>query len=309
MSEWVTARAPAKVNWTLRVLGKRDDGFHELSTLMSCLELADIVRVRARDDRQITLRVAGPAASPDIPSDEQNLVWRAASRWLEIIGSRRGLDLELEKHIPSRAGLGGGSSDAAACLLGAASALGIEDRNRQSELLLRELGSDCVFFGSASDTGSAVCEGRGERVTPCASSSPAWSVCLVTPEVASSTPVVFRALEFPLSARREGHSLISRLLQRCAEEARPWLTNDLEEAAIRAYPELRSWRETLDLHDAAHFRMSGSGSTFYGIFDNEHEASTSLREIERAALARGLAIRASVVSRTTHRAAHVVDDS
>ena len=306
MTGWTTALAPAKVNLNLEVLGRRADGFHELVTTMVALELADRVSVRPRDDGEITLAVEGPQASPDVPRDERNLVWRAAREMLALLDAKVGVDLRIEKHVPSRAGLGGGSSDAAACVAAVSHSLGAESRKRQCELLLAELGSDCVFFSSADSTGAAVCEGRGELVRPVSAPAPPWNVAILVPSVDCPTGGVFGALEFPLSAPGDGHSLDFSLLQRCALETRPWLKNDLEEAAIRVHPELADWRSLLDETRAAHFRMSGSGSAFFGIHDDEQEALETIREVERVASARGLTWRVSTVTRTSSRAAHVV---
>lgn len=306
MTGWTTALAPAKVNLRLQVFGRRADGYHDLVTTMVALDLADRVSVRPRDDGALTLAVEGPRHSADVPTDERNLVWRAARETLTRLGSRRGLDLRVEKHVPSRAGLGGGSSDAAACVAAVCHALRAELDDRECELLLAELGSDCVFFARAAATGAAVCEGRGERVRPLPAPAPPWSVAIVVPSVDCPTAEVFAALEFPLSAPGDGHSLDFRLPQRCALETRPWLVNDLEEAAIRVHPELASWRSLLDTTRAAHFRMSGSGSAFFGIHDDEHEARETLSEIERVASARGLTWRVSTVTRTSPHAARVV---
>lgn len=302
---FVTALAPAKINTSLVILGKRADGFHELQTQMVCLELCDTVRARSRDDGAITLSVSGPAATPDIPSNESNLVWRAARTWLDLHDESRGVDLELVKNVPSQAGLGGGSSDAAATILTCVNALEIPTPESAIAELLAALGSDCVFFASAGMTGAAWCEGRGEKVSPRVAPAPAWYVSLVVPEVQVATPAVFAALELSLGAADERPRLNPEVLQLTATAARHWLINDLEEAALKSFPELGAWRDLLDDADCAHYRLTGSGATFFGLFDSPVAASESTRVITERACERGLSLRQSCVTRTASRAARL----
>ncbi len=302
---FVTALAPAKINTSLVILGKRPDGFHELQTQMVCLELADSVRVRARADGAITLRLSGPHASADIPTNESNLVWRAARAWLDVHGDSRGVDIELVKNVPSQAGLGGGSSDAAATILAVSQALQLPSDEARLTELLANLGSDCVFFASAGMTGAALCEGRGERVSPRVAPSPAWAVSIVVPEVQVATPRVYAAFEMSLRGPRDGHSLNPEVLQLTAAAARNWLINDLEQPALKSFPELRAWRDVLDESGCAHYRLAGSGATFFGLFDSHVAASDSTQLLCERAQASGLALRASFVTRTASRAAHI----
>ena len=307
-ASWVRALAPAKINATLEVLGKREDGFHELRTHMVCLELADLVSVRLRDDDEFQLQVEGPYASADIPRDPSNLVARAAQAALRVLNSSAGLDVRLVKNVPSQAGLGGGSSDAAAAILATSSALKIPIEPVRLEALLASLGSDCVFFASAALTGAALCEGRGERVSPEASPEPAWSVSLVVPEVCADTSSVYAAHEFSLRASDHGHSLHEEVLQFTAVKARQWITNDLQQSAMKSFPELSSWETTLECAGCGHFRMTGSGATFFGLHETAEQAQQANRAILAQAEADGLGVRASFVTRTSNRGARVVCD-
>jgi len=303
---FATALAPAKVNTSLVILAKRDDGFHELQTQMVCLELSDTVRARARADGAISLSVTGPAASTDIPCDESNLVWRAARAWLDLHGESRGVDLELTKNVPSQAGLGGGSSDAAAAILACSETLQLPLHDAHLEAQLAALGSDCVFFGSAGTTGAAWCEGRGERVTPKAAPAPAWHVSIVVPDVQVATSAVYSALELSLGGPRDLPRLNPEVLQLVATAARHWLINDLELPALESFPELRAWRNLLDRTGRAHYCLAGSGATFFGLFDSHAAASESTRVITESAQASGLSMRASFVTRTVSHAAQLM---
>ncbi|HJP02204.1 MAG TPA: hypothetical protein QF764_10590, partial [Planctomycetota bacterium] len=188
----VRVLAPAKINLTLELRGRRADGFHELRTHLLALELADELRVATRPGEGVALEVSGLGAGGEVPGDEENLAWRAAAVALAAAreaGLARGVGLtvELVKRIPAQAGLGGASSDAAAALAASAAVLGLDlagaERAEWAREALAELGSDCPFFLEAAATGLALCEGRGERVRPVAAESVGdWSVVLVTPE-------------------------------------------------------------------------------------------------------------------------------
>jgi hypothetical protein len=122
----VRVRAPAKVNLSLAVLGKRPGGFHEVETSMLALELSDLLELAREPGGRVRIELSGAHASADIPRDETNLAARAARAALELARSADGLVVRLEKHIPSGSGLGGGSSDAAAAWIGAATLLGLD---------------------------------------------------------------------------------------------------------------------------------------------------------------------------------------
>lgn len=297
--------APAKVNLRLDVLGRRPDGYHELRTWIAALALADVVDVERVEGRgQVELRVTGPAASPDVPADGTNLAVRAASAVLASArdtgraGPETGLRIDLEKHVPSQAGLGGGSSDAAAAWLGAEVALGVELPAGRRRAGLASLGSDCVFFMDAMETGLALCEGRGERVAPAPAPSAPWHVAVVVPEPRASTGSVYAALENRLWGPRETHSLPRDAFGTRASDARRWMANDLEEPALSAVPELVPWRVALDEavregppgsgSGGERFLLSGSGSAFYAVFDDAATARRTLDAALRAARSRGL---------------------
>lgn len=304
----VRALAPAKVNLVLEVGGRRRDGYHELRTLMVALELADRLALSAApslDDGQLTLELAGPFATPEVPVDRGNLAARAAGAVLERSGVGGGLALELTKQVPAQAGLGGGSADAAAALLAAEVALGVDLGPEPRRGILEGLGSDCVFFESASATGAAWCTGRGERVEPLAAPEPPWWVALVTPEVRSSTSAVYGAFEIPLSAPRATPT-VRGLSGLRASEARAGTINQLEAAALAAVPELRRWREALEGAGAGHFLLSGSGSSFFGLYDAADEAREGLEAVLAEAARAGLAVRGRWVTRTVARASHVI---
>jgi len=296
---WARVLAPAKVNPRLEVLRRREDGFHELRSLMLAVDLCDEVAARRRAAAGLTLEVRGPFASVDVPCDERNLAWRAAHAALEELAPGAGVELVLVKNIPSRAGLGGASADAAAALLAVEIALGTElDRSWKSACLAR-LGSDCVFFEEARETGLAWCEGRGEIVQPHALAADDWNIAIVTPEAECPTAAVYAALEFPLSVPG-ARPTVPQMIATHAHSVRSWLFNHLESAAQAAVPAMKNWREALDAAGANHFRLSGSGSSFFGVLASEAEARVVLDAIERAASERRLGIRGTWVTGPAH---------
>jgi 4-diphosphocytidyl-2-C-methyl-D-erythritol kinase len=305
-SGWVRALAPAKVNLWLDVLGKRDDGYHEIDTGLLALELADEIEVRVRPERGVALDVRGPFATDDVPRNERNLAWRAAQECLDAFGETRGIELRLVKNVPSQAGLGAGSADAAAALCACEAALGRRLAEEQARALLASLGSDCVFFRGAADTGFARCTGRGEQVEPLAPPPPGWWIAVIVPNVGAPTGSVYAALPKGLSMNAPPSTVRAGLFDPAVGVARGALSNGLEQAALSAVPELARWRELLNAHGAGHFRLSGSGSSSFGLFRDPQEADHCLSALARAARARGLVPRASWVTRPAGAGARVV---
>jgi len=279
----VRVRAPAKVNLSLAVLGKRPDGFHEVDTRMLALELSDLLELARAPGPGVRLELSGPHASADIPRDATNLAARAARAALELSGSTEGLALRLEKHIPSGSGLGGGSSDAAAAWIGAATLVGLDPWSAAGESVLAALGSDCVFFWKAAKTGYARCFGRGERVEPAPAPASPRCVALVVPAVSCPTAAVYAAFR-----------------------GRSSLVNELEEAALAAVPELRAWRKALDSCGGTRWQLSGSGSAYFAAHDAAAEAHADLARVRTAFRSRKLVPRGSWVTGVPGRGAEIL---
>jgi len=297
---WVRALAPAKVNLTLAVLAKRPDGFHDIESWMLALDLVDVVRVRAVDSGAVRLTVRGEAATPDVPLDERNLAVRAARSLLDVARERgravRGLEIDLWKSIPSQAGLGGGSSDAAATWLAARAALIPDLPDEVGESALARLGSDCVFFQKARE-GLGIATGRGERIERVEGPIPSWSIALVTPDCGAPTAAVYaRALP-----RDRARPTLRPRITEAASDACGSIENDLEAAALAAIPALGAWRSLLDHVGLAAWRQCGSGSSWFGIHDSDAEARTALELVERGARDRGLRTR---LARVVHASGH-----
>lgn len=283
--------APAKVNLGLRVLGRRDDGYHLLESLFVPLDLADHLRVEIspeggrippRERVSFCLEGVGDSApAPDVPRGPENLAVRAALRFLEAAGDPPlRVALELRKEIPSAAGLGGGSSDAAAVLRALDDLVPNRIPSGRLASLALELGADVPFFLAPSPS---LVTGIGEGVEPL-DGLPELSLLLVNPGVSLSTAEVFRlwdALAATLTPVEPGSTMraLSRLrsgpdgLEHALEAG--LLVNDLEPVARRMCPPIGRLCEGLRGLGALGVGMSGSGATVFGVFGSEEEASAA----------------------------------
>ena len=253
-------RAYAKINLTLDVSGRRADGYHELVTVMQTVDLYDTLCLVESQDKQVHLRCDRPELN-----NAENLVVRAAQAVRTRLDIKRGVVIELCKRIPMAAGLGGGSSDAAALLLALRELWQLPLSADDLLDIAASLGSDVPFFLTG---GLALCEGRGERVTPLAPHWPAalrWLV-LVKPAIAISTATVFGNL--PASDYSDGaHSRTVCAALEEGREPRPQdLYNSLERGVLERYPEVIRARNDLLAAGAELVRLSGSGPTLFAPF-------------------------------------------
>jgi len=248
--------APAKINLYLRVLGKRDDGYHDLETVFQTIDLADELIIR-KATTESTLDVPGYG---DLESDS-NLVIRAA-RWLESkTGQRLPVAMRLMKNIPVAAGLGGGSSDAAAVLIGVRALYELDITDKALLDGAATLGADVPFFLLG---GTAVGEGIGEHLT--AITLPVdYSLVLVNPRFAVSTATIFRNFSKTLTGEsREGR--LWQILDR-SRGTEGLLHNDLQPVAEGLYPEISDVRRALEVAGAKQVLMTGSGPTVFAVVE------------------------------------------
>lgn len=275
MSEQVGSRAtvlaPAKINLVLRVLGRRPDGYHDIDTLFQAIDLCDRVEVRLTGDG-VDLEVEGA----DLGPREQNLAHRAAQRFVEATGTESGVHVRLEKRIPVGAGLGGGSSDAAAVLRCLARLIGGPDAARLREIGA-ELGSDVPFF--LGESALARGRGRGEVLEWLPALSEAHLV-LVSPPVHVSTAEAYGAL----ATRRAGADTTQpppvAPPPRWADLAAV-ARNDFQPVLAAAHPEVARGLAALHSRGAAPALMTGSGSTCFGLFEGPTEARAAAHALGR----------------------------
>ncbi|GAX60636.1 4-diphosphocytidyl-2C-methyl-D-erythritol kinase [Candidatus Scalindua japonica] len=268
----ISIEAPAKVNLFLEILGKRDDGYHEIETIMQEIDLVDSLRFE-----EIQEGVKLECNDNNIPSDHDNLVCKAANLFLKECGVKKGVLINLEKKIPVGAGLGGGSSDAAATLkaLNLLWKVGLSDE----ELIefAAKLGSDIPFFIKGK---TSLCSGRGEKVSPVEVRSK-MDYIILFPHVHISTETIYKNLKIDLTKKRKDVSFFSNALKYSeVSDIGKLLFNRLEEAIFTIYPDLLQVKESLEVFDFCGLSISGSGSAFFGLCNDRHQAEVIKSKVE-----------------------------
>ncbi len=269
----IAVKAPAKVNTVLRVVGRRPDGYHDLQMVMVPLTLCD--------ELTLTSIPSGIELSIDGSSDtgmegEKNLACRAARAMQAAAGISRGVRIDLIKKIPIAAGLGGGSSDAAAVLRGLNELWGLAWPSSKLAEIGASLGADVPFFCYV---GPSYVEGTGDRVTPY-ESFPNLSFLLINPGFAVSTPWVYKQWDLQLTVEPAGARV--RPLFQGVSDVLTSLHNDLERVTIPAHPEIEVIKAALMEAGASGALMSGSGPTVFGAF-----ADVAARNVARERLENG----------------------
>jgi 4-diphosphocytidyl-2-C-methyl-D-erythritol kinase len=269
----------AKINWTLEILGKRADGYHELRTLLQTVSLADHLTFTPID-RGIEII----CDHPEVPCDETNLVYRAAALLREFAGLSRGVRVSITKRIPTAAGLGGGSSNAAVTLMALAKLWQIEPPPLKLFELGAQLGADVPFFLLG---GTCLGAGRGDEVQPVEEVEEEFlllinaGLLVPTREVYANLPseltkpCAVDKMPLSLDAGDSGRGV------QAGRTGRIWssLSNDLEVPAIARYPLIGQIKERLKGLGARGVLMSGSGSTVFAIFDSEKARSGALSDL------------------------------
>jgi 4-diphosphocytidyl-2-C-methyl-D-erythritol kinase len=249
----------AKINWTLDVLFKREDGFHELRTIYQTVSLHDTLAIT---------ETAGPIEiicdDPRVPNDENNLVFKATALLRETMSVSKGARIEIVKRIPVAAGLGGGSSNAAATLLALVKMWQIDSDDRTLLGIAASLGSDVPFFLMG---GTALGVGRGEEVYGIEQVE-CEHLLLVNPGFGVSTRDAYEKLS-RLTRSESPSNIPFTLLAAKGVSGLPLVArNDLEESVLAAHPEIAEVKRRLLSLGARHAQMSGSGATVFGVFDN-----------------------------------------
>ncbi len=260
----LTLKAPAKINWFLRVRGKRPDGYHEITSLMQCLSLHDSIGFESSDGPgEVSVHTEAPIAPGE------NLVLRAAARLKEATGTSKGARITLVKKIPIAAGLGGGSSDAASTLIGLNRLWGLGLSAAELSELALGLGSDVPFFLHCP---LASVGGRGEIIRKASIGRPV-TLLLANPAIRVSAGWAYSGLKEYGSPGGDISEAVIRLL-----EAGDFATlaevagNDLEAPVMSKHPEVAALRARLAESGAVFSAMSGSGPTVFGVYTGRREA-------------------------------------
>jgi len=265
MADSLTLSAFAKINWILKILGRRQDGYHEILTLLQTIDLHDLLLTEVSGGTGISLRVRGA----DLPEDADNLIWRAADSFRRRTGCDGHFHFELEKRIPVGAGLGGGSSDAAVVLLALNAMLGHPLRPAELTALAAGLGSDIPFFLVG---GTVLATGRGELLTPWDDAA-SCRLLLFSPDFQIQAGEAYSqgnwsSLETALElTKTEANNRIQRFQGRISRSLPVWdlVENDFERSLFRSYPELSRVQSLLIQAGCEAVVVCGSGSTTLGI--------------------------------------------
>jgi 4-diphosphocytidyl-2-C-methyl-D-erythritol kinase len=263
----------AKINWLLRVLGKRDDDFHELCTVFQTVSLHDTLTFSESDEIVLT------CDNENIPTGENNLIVKAALALSEKTGVKKGAQIHLEKNIPSPGGLGGGSSNAAVALLGLATLWEVKIDFEELLEIGKEIGSDVPFFFYG---GTAAAGGRGTEINLIEDLRENF-LLIVTPDADVSTSEAFARL----NASRLTKEASKSILQICAAQAKSLdlrqseLKNDFEASVFAVEPEIGRVKEKLLEHGAVRALMSGSGASVFAVFEKEETRQATLKALEQ----------------------------
>lgn len=269
----LTLRPPAKINWFLNVFNRREDGFHDILSLMQQVSLSDILTFDDAGEIEVITEAAIPL--------NNNLVYRSALLLKEFSGVKLGARIELKKEVPMAAGLGGGSSDAAYTMIGLNRLWNLNLPVHELMRLGERLGSDIPFFFQGP---VAVVEGRGEKVSPVTLMKP-YTLLLVKPRIEVSTAWAYK--EFHDSAESDSVVLTNKannikLLCHALENGdlsylSSTLRNDLESHVVKRHPVINNIKNELLSKGAVFSSMSGSGPTVFGVFETEGKALNAMK--------------------------------
>ena len=301
----VTIRSFAKINLGLAIGGSRTDGFHDLRTIYQMVGLHDVLKIDVSRGVGIEIR----CKDPRVPDDETNTCWRSAERVLRALKQRAKVIITIEKKLPVQGGIGGGSSNAVATILGLEKILKAKLSGRERLRIASEVGSDLPLFLVG---GTVLGCGRGEEVWPLPD-LPAWNIVIATPEIGVSTPQAFRRWdELVQSNGKLTDTGLSDRISKFSCSAFEWLTdlpttgvpakggdraetllldlvragieNDFERVVFPEYPELRDVKRALEREGAKFASLSGSGSTVFGLFSASAAAEKAAEKLSRAGI-------------------------
>jgi 4-diphosphocytidyl-2-C-methyl-D-erythritol kinase len=288
----VVVRAPAKLNLFFELLARRADGFHEIESLMVPIDLFDSLAAAPNDSGRLELdcyrAAAGGAGAElgELPPPEKNLAYRAVALLRHRAGIERGISLSLVKRIPSLAGLGGGSSDAAAALVAANKVWQLNYSRERLADVAAEIGSDIPFFVYG---GAAVCRGRGDQIESLATPL-ALHFVVVRPPVGLSTAAVYKHSEVP-AVPRHVEPLLAALACGDGRDLPELIHNQLEGAADRLTPWIERVRSALAGQGCLAAQMSGSGTSYFGICRHARHARRVAGRLQSRGIGRVYACR------------------
>lgn len=266
--------AKAKINLALDVVERLDNGYHNLEMIMQTIELSDTIEIKKTFTNDIKLKTNVYW----LPTDYTNLVYKAAKYLKDEYNIKYGIHIELNKKIPSCAGLGGGSADCAATLIGIRNLFGLKISNNKLLDISKNFGADVPF---CLKRGTCLAEGIGEKLTPL-NKMPNCYILVVKPNVNISTSVIFENLNLSkIKERPDIEKIIYYIDKNDIEGVSKNLCNVLESVSIEKYPIIKQIKENMLENGALGSLMSGSGSAVFGIFKNKKQVAIAKNNIER----------------------------
>ncbi|MCL2564311.1 MAG: 4-(cytidine 5'-diphospho)-2-C-methyl-D-erythritol kinase [Defluviitaleaceae bacterium] len=270
--DYVNVYANAKINLALDVVGKREDGYHELSTIMQTIALKDKLTIR----KLYTNRIKLNSNVKWLPNDERNLAYAAAKVLLDMFELDFGVLIEIDKKIPICAGLGGGSADAAATLLGIKKLFNLPVSMDELMEIGLELGADVPFCLMK---GTALAEGIGEELTPLPP-CPDTHIVIAKPPVSVSTKEVFRQFKQEnVNKRPDINKMIQDIENGDIKSVASGLVNVLESVTVKEFVVIERIKRLMLLNGAIGATMSGSGPTVFGMFEDKPKAQKAISQI------------------------------
>ncbi len=262
----------AKINWFLRVVGKREDGYHELCTAFQTVSLFDTISFS--DSEEISLT----CDDPQIPLSDANLIIKSARALTSRFGLKKGASIHLEKRIPFPGGLGGGSSNAAITLLGLSCLWNLRVSGAELAEIGSSIGADVPFFLTG---GTALGTGSGTQISPSREIEEKY-IAIITPKVQIKTAKAFSELQ----RSRLTKNGVKSILQICCDDAERLESgqlkyfNDFENTIFKSHPEVRMVKKQLLDLGASKALLSGSGASVFGVFDNDDDRQVALESFE-----------------------------
>ena len=262
----ITLKSRAKINLSIDVLGKRQDGYHLVEMIMQTIDLYDLIEINEKDNDQITIK----STSDEIPLDCNNLVYKAANLIKKTFNINKGVEIHIKKNIPVAAGMAGGSSNAAAVLVGLNKLWNLNLSNQQLEKIGLKLGADVPFCING---GAVLASGIGEELTPIKGLTKDVCILVCKPDLFVSTKEVYECIDSKdIDKRPNNKFLIECLKNEDTRQLAENMFNVLEGVSMDKHPVIQQIKDIMTNNRALGAMMSGSGPTVFGLYENREDA-------------------------------------
>ena len=262
----ITLKSRAKINLSIDVLGKRQDGYHLVEMIMQTIDLYDLIEINEKDNDQITIK----STSDEIPLDCNNLVYKAANLIKKTFNINKGVEIHIKKNIPVAAGMAGGSSNAAAVLVGLNKLWNLNLSNQQLEKIGLKLGADVPFCING---GAVLASGIGEELTPIKGLTKDVCILVCKPDLFVSTKEDYECIDSKdIDKRPNNKFLIECLKNEDTRQLAENMFNVLEGVTMDKHPVIQQIKDIMTNNRALGAMMSGSGPTVFGLYENREDA-------------------------------------